>query len=72
EEASTPSLVQAAAPWLRRAFGAELARGEHLALDSSALYRVYRDALEPAETALCGAWPTLLGFQLVMAARRAG
>ncbi len=72
EEASTPSLVQAAAPWLRRAFGAELARGEHLALDSSALYRVYRVALEPAETALCGAWPTLLGFQLVLAARRAG
>jgi len=72
EEASTPSLVQAAAPWLRRAFTAELARGDHLALESSALYRVYRDALEPAETALCGLWPSLLGFQLVVAARRDG
>ncbi|MBN2192543.1 MAG: class I SAM-dependent methyltransferase [Polyangiaceae bacterium] len=68
----TPSLVQAAAPWLRRAFADDVARGAHLALAESPLHRVYRAAVEPVETALCRLWPSLLGFQIVVAAREAG
>ena len=66
----TPSLVQSAAPILRRFFDHEVAAGEHLALTESTAFKVYRTVVEPVETAVCRVWPELLGFQIVVAAKR--
>lgn len=65
EQATTPSLVQSAAPLLRRFFEAEVARGEHLALGESPAFRAYSRLVEPLETRLCSLWPELLAFQIV-------
>lgn len=66
----TPSIVQSAAPLLRRLFDHDLAEGDHLSLSDSRAFRLYDSFVEPAEIALCGLWPELLGFQLVVTARR--
>jgi 2-polyprenyl-3-methyl-5-hydroxy-6-metoxy-1,4-benzoquinol methylase len=66
----TPSLVQSAAPLLREKFSGELASGDHLALTDSRAFRFYQSAVEPIETAVCNVWPSLLAFQIVIAARR--
>lgn len=70
EERVTPSLVQSTAPLLRRFFEEDVERGEHLALEQSGAYRVYRRFVEPVETRLCELLPTLLGFQLVSVCER--
>ena len=67
----TPSLVQSAAPILRRFFDTDVAAGEHLSLAASPAFRAYAGLIEPIETRVCGLWPELLGFQIVVAARRA-
>lgn len=69
DQACTPSLVQSSAPLLRKFFERDVERGDHLALADSAAYRIYRTFVEPAETQLCGLWPELLAFQVVLAAR---
>lgn len=66
----TASLVQSAAPLLRKRFAGALASGNHLALGDSTAFRVYQRLVEPAEEALCNLWPSLLAFQIVIAARR--
>lgn len=66
----TASIVQSAAPLLRRRFAGELASGQHLALTSSLAFRVYQRAIEPIEEAFCNLWPSLLAFQIVVVARR--
>jgi SAM-dependent methyltransferase len=71
DQACTPSLVQSAAPLLRKVFDRDVERGDHLALASSPMYSVYRNVVEPVESSVCGLWPELLGFQVVHAARRA-
>lgn len=71
EERCTPSLVQSAAPVLRRLFEKDVAAGAHLTLAESPAFRAYRRFVEPAEAAVCGVWPELLGFQLVCVAERA-
>jgi SAM-dependent methyltransferase len=68
EQAATPSLVQSAAPFLRRFFEADVARGDHLTLDDSAAFRAYSRHVEPLEARLCSLWPELLGFQIVSVA----
>lgn len=68
DEGCTPSIVQSLAPILRRFFQADVARGDHLSLEASPAYRVYTRAVEPTETAVCSAWPALLGFQIVTVA----
>ena len=67
----TPSLVQSAAPLLRRWFERDVASGDHLSLRGSPWFQLYDAAIEPLETAVCRAWPELLGFQIVLVARRA-
>ena len=67
----TPSLVQSAAPILRRFFDRDVAAGEHLSLASSPAFRAYAGLIEPIETRVCRLWPELLAFQIVVAARRA-
>jgi methionine biosynthesis protein MetW len=67
----TPSLLQSAAPLLRRFFENDVAVGEHLALTESTSFKVYRTVVEPLETQVCSVWPELLGFQIVLAAHRA-
>ncbi|HYO97223.1 MAG TPA: class I SAM-dependent methyltransferase [Polyangiaceae bacterium] len=69
EQTATPSLAQAAAPWLRRLFERDVERGDHLSLQSSRWYRGYGRWVEPLETRICGIWPQLFGFQIVSAAR---
>jgi 2-polyprenyl-3-methyl-5-hydroxy-6-metoxy-1,4-benzoquinol methylase len=69
DEGCTPSFVQSLAPVLRRFFEKDVERGEHLTLTASPAYRVYSGAVEPAETAICGLWPELLGFQIVSVAK---
>lgn len=69
EQSSTPSLVQSLAPWLRRGFEANVDAGQHLALDESRAYALYRRAIEPLETRLCDVWPELFGFQIVSVLR---
>lgn len=71
DTASTPSLVQSTAPILRKLFERDVEQGDHLALADSGAYKLYRDLVEPAESRLCGAWPELLAFQIVVAARLA-
>lgn len=68
ESASTPSLVQSLAPWLRRAFERDVAAGEHLSLSSSPVYAAYERFVEPVEKRICRLWPELLGFQIVLVA----
>jgi hypothetical protein len=70
DRGATPSLVQSTAPLLRRFFEEDVARGEHLSLGESKAYRAYARFVEPLETKLCEAWPTLLGFQLVSVCER--
>jgi predicted TPR repeat methyltransferase len=67
----TASIVQSAAPFLRRRFAGELESGNHLALSGSPAFRLYQRIVEPAEETLCNLWPSLLAFQIVIAARRA-
>jgi hypothetical protein len=69
DQACTPSLVQSAAPLLRKVFDRDVRQGDHLALASSPMYSVFRTVVEPAESLVCGLWPELLGFQVVHAAR---
>jgi SAM-dependent methyltransferase len=69
DAACTPSLVQSAAPVLRKVFERDVERGDHLALTESPAYKVYRSVVEPLESRVCGMWPELLGFQVVHAAR---
>lgn len=66
----TPSIVQSAAPILRRFFDNDVASGDHLSLTESKAFKLYRTAVEPVETAVCSVWPELLGFQIVVAAKR--
>lgn len=68
EQAATPSLVQSAAPLLRRFFERDVARGEHLSLGQSPAFRAYSRLVEPLETRLCSLWPELLAFQIVSVA----
>jgi 2-polyprenyl-3-methyl-5-hydroxy-6-metoxy-1,4-benzoquinol methylase len=70
DQGVTPSFVQSAAPLLRRFFEADVARGDHLSLGESKAYQAYARFVEPLETRLCEAWPTLLGFQLVSVCER--
>jgi 2-polyprenyl-3-methyl-5-hydroxy-6-metoxy-1,4-benzoquinol methylase len=69
DEQCTPSLVQSAAPLLRRFFEKELDQGQHRALAESAAFRAYSRLVEPTEQAVCRLWPELLGFQLVSVVR---
>jgi trans-aconitate methyltransferase len=69
-ERATASIVQSAAPLLRRRFDSDVSTGDHLALLNSPAYRVYRRFIEPAEEAFCNLWKGLLGFQIVLVARR--
>ncbi len=69
DDACTPSIVQAAAPLLRRLFERDVEQGDHLALADSRAYEIYRTVVEPLEAQVCRAWPELLGFQVVFAAR---
>jgi len=71
DDGSTPSLLQSTAPLLRKLFENDVAEGNHLALADSGAYRLYRDYVEPIEGAVCNLWPELLGFQIVVVARRA-
>jgi len=70
-ESCTPSLVQSAAPLLRRLFEQDLARGNHLALGESSAFQCYERLVEPLEQRVCRLWPELLGFQIVCVARLA-
>ena len=72
ETRCTPSLVQSAAPVLRKLFDKEVASGEHLALSESTAFKLYRTLVEPVETRVCALAPGLLGFQIVLAARPVG
>lgn len=66
----TASFVQSMAPWLRRRFDAELQKGNHLALTQSRAFRIYQRFVEPLEESFCNLLPGLLGFQIVVVARR--
>jgi predicted TPR repeat methyltransferase len=69
DTASTPSLVQSTAPILRKLFERDVDQGDHLALTESGAYKLYRHVVEPVESWVCDAWPELLAFQVVHAAR---
>jgi len=64
----TPSLVQSAAPVLRKLFERDVAEGDHLSLSESNAFRAYRRFVEPLEAGVCRMWPELLGFQIVCVA----
>jgi SAM-dependent methyltransferase len=66
----TASLVQSLAPWIRRRFDADVQRENHLALIQSRLFRTYQRFVEPMEESFCNLLPGLLGFQIVVVARR--
>jgi predicted TPR repeat methyltransferase len=66
----TASIVQSAAPLLRKRFAEQLDSGDHLALSDSPAFRLYQRLVEPAEESICNLWPSLLAFQVVIAARR--
>jgi len=68
-DACTPSLVQSAAPLLRRFFERDVAAGNHLALGDSRAFGAYERFVEPLEQRACGLWPELLGFQIVCVAK---
>jgi 2-polyprenyl-3-methyl-5-hydroxy-6-metoxy-1,4-benzoquinol methylase len=65
----TASLVQSAAPLLRRNFQTNVSAGDHLALMNSPSFRLYQRLVEPAEEAVCNLWKGLLAFQIVTVAR---
>ena len=67
----TPSIVQSAAPVLRKLFERDVAAGDHLSLTESKAFRAYRRFVEPVEARACQAWPELMGFQIVCVAERA-
>ena len=69
DQASTPSLVQSAAPIIRKAFERNVSEGDHLALADSKAFAVYQKAVEPIESLVCGTWPELLALQIVHLAR---
>lgn len=69
DDACSPSIVQSAAPVLRKLFERDVAEGEHLSMSESKAFRAYRTVVEPVESAVCRAWPELLGFQIVVVAR---
>ena len=69
-DSCTPSVVQSAAPLLRRWFERDVARGNHLALGDSAAFAAYERFVEPLEQRVCELWPELLGFQIVCVAKR--
>jgi cyclopropane fatty-acyl-phospholipid synthase-like methyltransferase len=71
DAACTPSLVQSAAPILRKLFESAVEQGDHLALADSRAYDLYRNLVEPVESRVCELWPELFGFQVVHAARAA-
>jgi 2-polyprenyl-3-methyl-5-hydroxy-6-metoxy-1,4-benzoquinol methylase len=72
EVTASPSIVQSTAPLLRKhVFQRRVDAGEHLGLNESKAFELYSKFVEPLETAVCQAWPGLLGFQIVLAARRA-
>jgi 2-polyprenyl-3-methyl-5-hydroxy-6-metoxy-1,4-benzoquinol methylase len=68
-DACTPSLVQSAAPVLRRFFEKDVSTGNHLALGDSRAFAAYERFVEPLEKQACGLWPELLGFQIVCVAQ---
>jgi 2-polyprenyl-3-methyl-5-hydroxy-6-metoxy-1,4-benzoquinol methylase len=70
DDSCTPSVVQSAAPLLRRWFERDVARGNHLALGDSAAFAAYERFVEPLEQRVCELWPELLGFQIVCVAKR--
>jgi SAM-dependent methyltransferase len=65
----TPSVVQSAAPLLRRFFERDVAAGNHLALGDSRAFGAYEQFVEPLEQRVCGLWPELFGFQIVCVAK---
>jgi SAM-dependent methyltransferase len=67
--ASTPSLVQSAAPVIRMAFERNVSEGDHLALADSKVFAAYQKAVEPVESLVCGVWPELLALQIVHVAK---
>jgi len=69
EDACTPSVVQSAAPILRRFFERDVARGNHLGLADSPAFSAYQRVVEPLEKRFCKLWPELLGFQIVCVAK---
>jgi trans-aconitate methyltransferase len=69
DEACTPSLVQSAAPILRRFFERDVASGNHLGLGDSTAFSAYERVVEPVEKRFCKLWPELLGFQIVCVAK---
>jgi SAM-dependent methyltransferase len=71
EVGATPSLVQSTAPVLRKLFfQRDVDAGEHLGLGESKAFELYSKMIEPVETTVCELWPGLLGFQIVVAAKR--
>ena len=68
-DACTPSVVQSAAPFLRRFFEQDVANGNHLALGDSPAFGAYERLVEPLEKRVCGVWPELLGYQIVCVAK---
>jgi SAM-dependent methyltransferase len=69
DQASTPALVQSAAPIIRMAFERNVSEGDHLALADSKAYAVYQKVVEPVESLVCSTWPELLALQIVHVAR---
>ncbi len=71
DDKCTPSIVQSLAPVLRSFFEKDVTQGNHLSLTESKPFQLYSKYVEPVETAACQLAPSLLGFQIVTAARRA-
>jgi len=69
DDACTPSVVQSAAPILRRFFERDVAKGNHLALGDSPAFGAYERLVEPVEQRVCELWPELLGYQIVCVAK---
>lgn len=69
DQASTPALVQSAAPLIRKAFERNVSEGDHLALADSKLFAAYQKVVEPVESLVCDTWPELLALQIVHLAR---
>jgi hypothetical protein len=69
DDACTPSVVQSAAPLLRRFFERDVANGNHLALGDSPAFGAYERLVEPVEKRVCELWPELLGYQIVCVAK---
>jgi SAM-dependent methyltransferase len=68
EDRCSPSIVQSAAPILRRFFEKDVSDGNHLALGESTAFRLYGKTVEPLERMVCQTWPEMLGFQIVTVA----